>query len=457
MHHSINSILRLLEDGTDGKQLEREVFDFSCRIASTIFSQILLLIDEALLKRKDKGLTVVGFREKTMEMLFGRLTIKRRLYRTKDGAYRFLLDEALGWTRNARISSTLAEAATVLATYMPFRRVTEVIEQLLPAHTSHMSIYHHFIKAADALDKEDEERARALFEDGVIEASDTKKCEHLFVEADGLFVHLQREDKKKAELKLGVAYEGLVPIGQNRYKTLGKVACSGMLSSEAFWRRFSERLTRTYDLGSLKRISLGGDGASWIKSGLELFTHATFTLDRFHLNRALMRALPAKLYAQAITFAEDADMEGLRALFELAKENADEKTLKRLDKAKSYLFSNKDGLKKGTPERGLGTMEGQIDKILAHRMKKRGMSWSLDGAHRMAHMLALRENGELASRPGQQHVPAHSTIAVAPQPLSLLKDPGDWMRASLPALTGPHGSRPWVAVLRSIARSGALA
>lgn len=262
MHHSINSICRLLEDGADGKQLEREVFEFSCRIASDIFSQVLKLIDEVLLGRKDKDLTVVGFREKTVEMLFGRLTVRRRLYKDKAGSYRFLLDEALGWAKQQRISPTLAEATTTLATYMPFRRVAEVIGQLLPTSVSHMSIYNHFLKVADIQDLEDEARTRALFEDGVIETADAKKCEHLFVEADGLFVHLQREDKKKAELKLAVAYEGLIPIGAGRYKTLGKVACSGMLSSEEFWRRFSEKLTRTYDVGAVKRVSLGGDAST---------------------------------------------------------------------------------------------------------------------------------------------------------------------------------------------------
>lgn len=170
-----------------------------------------------------------------------------------------------------------------------------------------------------------------------------------------------------------------------------------------------------------------------------------------------MRALPAELYAQALELAEAADMEGLQDLFEAAKEKADEKSSKRLDKAKSYLFSNKDGLKKEVPERGLGTMEGQIDKILAHRMKKRGMSWTLDGAHRMGIMLALRENGELDRRLGQTSVPVHAPIVPTPQPLSLPIDPGGWLRASLPALTGPHGSRPWVAALRGIAGLGALA
>ena len=41
-------------------------------------------------------------------------------------------------------------------------------------------------------------------------------------------------------------------------------------------------------------------------------------------------------------------------------------------------------------------MEGNIDKIMARRFKRRGMSWSKDGAHGLAKILALRSNGELA-------------------------------------------------------------
>ncbi|MEW5706628.1 MAG: ISLre2 family transposase [Actinomycetota bacterium] len=457
MENIIGSICTLIKEGVDCKQLEKEVFEFACKMAGNIFSQALQLIDEALLKQKDKDLCVVGFREKTIEMLFGRLTIKRRLYRDSNGSYRFLLDEALGLNKSQRISPTLAEAATVLVTHMPFRKVSEVIGLLLPTHLSHMMIYNHFEKVAEVLDEQDERRANNLFENGVIEHPGTKVSEKLFVEADGLFVHLQRENKRKAELKLGVSYEGLASTGSGRHKTVGKIAVAGMLSSKDFWQRFSERLCRSYDVGEIRAVYIGGDGASWIKGGCDLFKHATFTLDRFHLNREIMRSLPAALHAKAIDLASQADMEGLDTLFSQATANASESQAKRIKKARAYIFANKDGLKKELPERALGTMEGQIDKTLAHRFKKRGMSWTLSGAHRMAHMLCLRENGELFERLQNCHIPADFPAQVSPKSISLPEDPGKWLRASLPALTGPHGSRPWVATLRGIAGLGALA
>ena len=279
MENIFDPICTLLKEGADCKQLEKEVFAFACKMASEMFANIIALIDEALLKQKDKDLRVVGFREKTVEMLFGRLTIKRRLYRDKDGSYCFLLDETLGLNKAQRVSETLAEAATVLATHMPFRKVSEVIALLLPTRLSHMSIYSHFEKAAEILDEQDRLRAKNLFEDGVIEHPGAGACEKLFVEADGLFVHLQRENKRNAELKLGVSYEGLTPTRPGRYKTVGKIAVAGMLSSKDFWERFSERLCRSYDMGATRVVHIGGDGASWIKAGCGLFKEATFTLD----------------------------------------------------------------------------------------------------------------------------------------------------------------------------------
>ena len=45
--------------------------------------------------------------------------------------------------------------------------------------------------------------------------------------------------------------------------------------------------------------------------------------------------------------------------------------------------------------RSLGTMESNGDKLTANRMKNRGMSWTIRGAHRMAKVIQLSRNGEL--------------------------------------------------------------
>ena len=43
--------------------------------------------------------------------------------------------------------------------------------------------------------------------------------------------------------------------------------------------------------------------------------------------------------------------------------------------------------------RGLGAIEGNVDKLVASRMKKRSMSWTRCGENRMALLINMRETG----------------------------------------------------------------
>ena len=45
--------------------------------------------------------------------------------------------------------------------------------------------------------------------------------------------------------------------------------------------------------------------------------------------------------------------------------------------------------------RGLGAIEGIVDRLIADRMKKRGMTWTKQGADRMARLIGLREMRKL--------------------------------------------------------------
>ena len=53
--------------------------------------------------------------------------------------------------------------------------------------------------------------------------------------------------------------------------------------------------------------------------------------------------------------------------------------------------------------RGLGTMESNGDKLVANRVKKRGMSWTVAGAQRLAVATQLSANAELSDWCWQHH------------------------------------------------------
>jgi len=102
-----------------------------------------------------------------------------------------------------------------------------------------------------------------------------------------------------------------------------------------------------------------------------------------------------------------------------------------------------------------GAIEGNVDKLIADRMKKRGMSWTRRGADRMARLISLRERGDLNTRAkyqhGAQHIPLRKKTMLKRNQYQD-RDNGAWLSAGLPALHGPHSDRPWVQVLRVLAR-----
>jgi hypothetical protein len=69
-----------------------------------------------------------------------------------------------------------------------------------------------------------------------------------------------------------------------------------------------------------------------------------------------------------------------------------------------YLQNNRSGLAdyrlqdgfRDAGLRGLGACEANIDKVIANRMSKRGMAWTIAGAHRMAKVLETTHNQVLA-------------------------------------------------------------
>ena len=108
--------------------------------------------------------------------------------------------------------------------------------------------------------------------------------------------------------------------------------------------------------------------------------------------------------------------------------------------------------------RGMGTIESNIDKLVASRMKKRGMSWTKRGGDRMIRLINLREQGELHQwvklKPRKPEGKPALRFRLRPDTDEPSEDKyHTWLEANLPALSGPHGDRPWAHILRTITQS----
>ena len=102
--------------------------------------------------------------------------------------------------------------------------------------------------------------------------------------------------------------------------------------------------------------------------------------------------------------------------------------------------------------RSLAAIEGNVNKLVANRMKKRGMSWTINGAQRMARLIRLRERGQLESWISRMNGLGNSQPPER-KPTSgktRQKHAAAWLEAGMPALCGPHQNRHWVQVLGAL-------
>jgi len=446
---------------------EGVVLEWAYGLGRQVGGVLLQRLDDELMEGREEGLRVVGFKERWVTTLFGDVRVKRRVYRSRNGGYRYLLDEAIGLGQRCQASRNLGELATFLSTCLPFGKCEQVLGALVPGGISHTTIHRLVGRVVDAhLDAEAKEVAE-VFEEGVVPKGEGRVVSHLMVEGDGVNISLQREEERRTEVKVGIAYEGWDPLGKGRYRLKEKTTYTGIMTGRGFWERFSVLLAKKYDLGRVGQVIVGGDGAEWVKKGADMLG-GIYQLDRFHLMRALRRGLREEQVRPVYESCIVGDVGKADELLRQAQIEARGDEAKRISQLRGYILNNASGLRDYRLEvgyeglRGLGTIESNIDKLVASRMKKRGMSWTKRGGDRMARLINLREHGQLGLWVNSLDKPKICgnivpRFKLRPESVKPSEDKyRAWLEAGLPALYGPHHNRPWAQILSGMTRTTPL-
>lgn len=443
--------------------LEEQMGALVRECSTSLLKETLENIDDELLAGKADSLCVEGFRKRTLLSTFGELELRRRLYKDKNtGERRFLLDEALGLEPKTRVTPKFRETAVELAVEVPFRRAAEILGKTMP-QVSAMSVWKATKEAGEKARSEGKELRERVFEHGE-DPGGKRKAKSLNIEADGMLVGAQRSKKRHEEIKLGVAYEGKESKG-DRVELLERRVVAGVIKDKGFWEETAATLGTHWDLSTVKSVVIGADGASWGKAGVEYFENATYQLDRFHLRKAMREALGhnPQDYTTVSESLKTKDLGELaKAIADAEKKAPTGKARKGIRDFEMYVIRNWSGIKGDFVS--LGTIEGQVYHHLARRMKRLGARWTTEGADRMSRLCGARANNELSeySIPGIARLPkTRKTLSTHKERVGDLDtkatEIGNWIRANMPALQGPHQSRPYVKyVLRQLLTSGGI-
>lgn len=441
-----------------GQDWEEELYQEGCARMREEARHRLQEMEDWLYQQAPSDWKVVGFRERTMVCRFGPVTVSRRLYRDGEGRFHFLLDEHLGWESHRAATPSLQEAALHLTAMTSFREAAQALEKMTAGVLSPSTLHRLVQKVAEKAVAQEREEVEACFGRGEEPERGEWVVPRLFLEADGVSVHLQRQEQRYGEVRVAIGYEGWerLPQAQERYRLIGKrVYCQGDEQID-FWEGVILALGRRWDWSRISLVVINGDGAKWIDEGVKNFERAIRQLDGFHLARSCYQAggeQGAVLYeairkgnwgqAREVLGRLRPNKEGGRARAWVARV---------IEEKRGADWHIQAGLGM-EEERGMGTIEGNEAQLLSRRLGGKGMSWGIQGARAMAKVRELLANGEsnrwCGRRTAYTSARAKPTVPVRAGGRKR-NDPGEWLQVKVPALYGPEASRPWVETLRQL-------
>ncbi|MHB1043953.1 MAG: ISLre2 family transposase [Eubacteriales bacterium] len=384
-HQFITEVLDFFKEGkaVDLAEMEKGLKEsgdkFLREVIKTYLEEADRQIAEDKAGRKQKGLIVERRNEeRTVYTKFGALTYSRSYYyNKKKEIYMHPVDLVVGLEGHERVS--LAVSADLVG-HAAEASYGESSRHVTGGEVSRQTVMKKIRKAH-----------------GLKVAAPPKKAvKVLHVDADEDHVSLQ--DGSNTIVPIVTVHEGVKKLckGRNRCVNTHHV-CGYGKAIEDLWLEVAEWIYNAYDVDGIEAIYIHGDGASWIKKGLEVLPEAKPVLDKYHLNKAIMNCTGGQpeqrnVLRQAL---RDADRGELKKIVrDMSREAKNENELKRIKEFQQYVNNNWRGIEiQKKEECGGSSAEAHVSHVLSARMSSRPMAWSREGLKFMAELRAFYANG----------------------------------------------------------------
>jgi hypothetical protein len=414
-------------------------------------------LDEELRKEVPTGWQNVGTEVRSLLSSMGRIRYQRRIYKDERGIRRKPLDEILGVKRYDRESQRVQQMGAYLACEGTYRRAADEMSWLMKTKVSHSTIQKMVWDVGNRIADGEEAENRRVFEGGEAIPKGMVEAEVLYGESDGVWLHLQRENRRSIEVRVATMYSGKKPLGKKRYRLTDKCSIAALgLSGDAWQEHVLKTAHRYYDLEKTNLLITGGDGNQWVRHTFQRFEQPQeFVLDRFHLSRAARRAMGDRIVTQEMV--KKLRQHGFAAVSQELMQRIEQASGIRKEKLQQfykYIYHQQDGLldlsQRGYPSElcSLGAIEGNVDKLVIHRMKGRGCCWKSRGARAM---LALCQHKQTLKHLAFQYLPLDPPNKPDHRK-GLVSDRSDrskFLDAGMPIFYGPDQNKPWVEELYS--------
>jgi hypothetical protein len=435
--------------------VEESIHSLATGLGQQMLHGVIQVLDDRIARNIPAGWRNVGTEMRWMVSSLGAVQYQRRVYQDEQRRRRKPIDELFGLPPYGRMSGRVREMGASLASSGTYRLAADQLSYLTKTVISPSALQRMVWSVGNRIADGEEAERRCVFEQGEQLEAGKIPAPVLYGESDGVWVHLQREERRSTEVRVAILSTGRKRVGKGRFRLENKQCMTAIgLNAEMWQEHILREAHLTYDLSQTRILICGGDGNPWVRHSFErMGLPQQFVLDRFHLHRAARRAYQDRGEAQRVV--SRLRREGFEAVAPELKhhiQQAEGSQQKLLLDFYRYVHNNRDGLldleyRACSIPACLGAIEGNVDKLVVHRMKGRGCSWRLPGVRAM---LAICRNADQL----RSHAYRYLSLQIPPRTYhttQLLEvEYSETSQASLPAFQGPHQNRPWVRSLHRL-------
>lgn len=397
--------------GDDISSLTSAIADFTNEMGKDLFTEIVKQIDELVYedsKRKTQYESVRYGKRKYITQN-GKTKFERRYYEDKEtGEHIYLTDKILGIDKGERIDKKVKSEVIRKANDQSYSKSGKgIVPGVEISGTTVMRNVRKNDWKMEIENRKEEEKIKA-------------KIIYIQVDED----HIKQREKKGCSIsKIVTIYTGKrqltkpdkeEKVVQIRRELVNKFTFSGLYKdNQELWEDVSYYIDCTYNKETIENIFIMGDGASYIKEGLNWISNSVFVLDLFHLEKYINHLnydeeLKKKLQL-AIDQYDPVSTENImnEAISRIEQEIIEDKQLgrntkrlenrlKKVKDTKKYFINQWEGIEAHDNYKDKLTgccQEGQVHHTLSERMSTDAKVWSENGIDEMSQLRAFTQNG----------------------------------------------------------------
>jgi hypothetical protein len=449
-----NVVMEIQEKVSIGA-LEDSIHSLTIGLGQQVLRGVMHVLDDRMAREVPAGWRNVGTEMRWMVSSLGPIQYKRRIYQDEQDRRVKPIDELLGLRRYGRMSGRVQEMGAALSSCDAYRRAADQLSYLIKAPIAATTLQRMVWRVGNRIADGEEAERRRIFEGGEVLEGGKILAPVLYGESDGVWVHLQREQRRSTEVRVAILSTGRKPVGKDRYRLENKQCMTAIgLNAEMWQEHILREAHLAYDLSQTQILISGGDGNQWVRHSFDrMDLPQQFVLDRFHLQRAARRAYQDKATARhVVTRLRKEGFDAVAPELQQHLQQAEGNQQKRLLAFYRYILNNQDGLldleyRDCTFTACLGAIEGNVDKLVVHRMKGRGCSWRLPGIRAM---LALCRHADQLRSHAYRYLPLQTPPRAYHTTQFLEVEYSEDTQGSIPVFQGPHQNRPWVRSLHRL-------